>query len=162
MGDSSTMIKIRLVTVGTLKEKFLKDAINEYLKRLSRFAKVEIVELEESKIQSKSEEQIKKEEGERILKRIKESDYLIILDLKGEMLSSEEFSTKLKNLIDKGVSPLTFVIGGTLGLSEEVRKRANLSISISRMTFTHQMCRVILLEQIYRAFKIINNEEYHH
>ncbi len=156
------MIKIRLVTVGTLKEKFLKDAINEYLKRLSRFAKVEIVELEESKIQSKSEEQIKKEEGERILKRIKESDYLIILDLKGEMLSSEEFSTKLKNLIDKGVSPLTFVIGGTLGLSEEVRKRANLSISISRMTFTHQMCRVILLEQIYRAFKIINNEEYHH
>lgn len=156
------MIKIRLVTVGTLKEKFLKDAINEYLKRLSRFAKVEIVELEESKIQSKSEEQIKKEEGERILKRIKESDYLILLDLKGEMLSSEEFSTKLKNLIDKGVSPLTFVIGGTLGLSEEVRKRANLSISISRMTFTHQMCRVILLEQIYRAFKIINNEEYHH
>ena len=156
------MIKIRLVMVGTLKEKFLKDAINEYLKRLSRFAKVEIVELEESKIQSKSEEQIKKEEGERILKRIKESDYLILLDLKGEMLSSEEFSTKLKNLIDKGVSPLTFVIGGTLGLSEEVRKRANLSISISRMTFTHQMCRVILLEQIYRAFKIINNEEYHH
>lgn len=156
------MIKIRLVTVGTLKEKFLKDAINEYLKRLSRFAKVEIVELEESKIQSKSEEQIKKEEGERILKRIKESDYLILLDLKGEMLSSEEFSTKLKNLIDKGVSPLTFVIGGTLGLSEEVRKRANLSISISRMTFTHQICRVILLEQIYRAFKIINNEEYHH
>lgn len=156
------MIKIRLVTVGTLKEKFLKDAINEYLKRLSRFAKVEIVELEESKIQSKSEEQIKKEEGERILKRIKESYYLILLDLKGEMLSSEEFSTKLKNLIDKGVSPLTFVIGGTLGLSEEVRKRANLSISISRMTFTHQMCRVILLEQIYRAFKIINNEEYHH
>lgn len=156
------MIKIRLVTVGTLKEKFLKDAINEYLKRLSRFAKVEIVELEESKIQSKSEEQIKKEEGERILKRIKEGDYLILLDLKGEMLSSEEFSTKLKNLIDKGVSPLTFVIGGTLGLSEEVRKRANLSISISRMTFTHQMCRVILLEQIYRAFKIINNEEYHH
>ena len=156
------MIKIKLVTVGTLKEKFLKDAINEYLKRLSRFAKVEIVELEESKIQSKSEEQIKKEEGERILKRIKESDYLILLDLKGEMLSSEELSTKLKNLIDKGVSPLTFVIGGTLGLSEEVRKRANLSISISRMTFTHQMCRVILLEQIYRAFKIINNEEYHH
>lgn len=156
------MIKIRLVMVGTLKEKFLKDAINEYLKRLSRFAKVEIVELEESKIQSKSEEQIKKEEGERILKRIKESDYLILLDLKGEMLSSEEFSTKLKNLIDKGVSPLIFVIGGTLGLSEEVRKRANLSISISRMTFTHQMCRVILLEQIYRAFKIINNEEYHH
>lgn len=156
------MIKFRLVTVGTLKEKFLKDAINEYLKRLSRFAKVEIVELEESKIQSKSEEQIKKEEGERILKRIKESDYLILLDLKGEMLSSEEFSTKLKNLIDKGVSPLTFVIGGTLGLSEEVRKRANVSISISRMTFTHQMCRVILLEQIYRAFKIINNEEYHH
>lgn len=156
------MIKIKLVTVGTLKEKFLKDAINEYLKRLSRFAKVEIVELEESKIQSKSEELIKKEEGERILKRIKESDYLILLDLKGEMLSSEELSTKLKNLIDKGVSPLTFVIGGTLGLSEEVRKRANLSISISRMTFTHQMCRVILLEQIYRAFKIINNEEYHH
>lgn len=156
------MIKIKIVSVGSIKEKFLKDAISEYLKRLSRFAKIEIIEVDETKIQNKSEEQVKKEEGERLLKRIGQDEFVFLLDLKGELISSEVLAQKINDLINKGISPLTFVIGGTLGLSEEVRKRANIKLSISKMTFTHQMCRMIILEQIYRAFKIINNEEYHH
>lgn len=156
------MMKIKIVSVGTIKEKFLKDAISEYLKRLTRFAKIEIIEVDETKIQNKSEEQVKKEEGERLLKRIGQDEFVFLLDLKGELISSEVLAQKINDLINKGISPLTFVIGGTLGLSEEVRKRANIKLSISKMTFTHQMCRMIILEQIYRAFKIINNEEYHH
>lgn len=156
------MMKIKIVSVGSIKEKFLKDAINEYLKRLTRFAKIEIIEVDETKIQNKSEEQVKKEEGERLLKRIGQDEFVFLLDLKGELISSEVLAQKINDLIKKGISPLTFVIGGTLGLSEEVRKRANIKLSISKMTFTHQMCRMIILEQIYRAFKIINNEEYHH
>lgn len=156
------MMKIKIVSVGSIKEKFLKDAISEYLKRLTRFAKIEIIEVDETKIQNKSEEQVKKEEGERLLKRIGQDEFVILLDLKGELISSEVLAQKINDLINKGISPLTFVIGGTLGLSEEVRKRANIKLSISKMTFTHQMCRMIILEQIYRAFKIINNEEYHH
>ena len=156
------MMKIKIVSVGSIKEKFLKDAISEYLKRLTRFAKIEIIEVDETKIQNKSEEQVKKEEGERLLKRIGQDDFVFLLDLKGELISSEVLAQKINDLINKGISPLTFVIGGTLGLSEEVRKRANIKLSISKMTFTHQMCRMIILEQIYRAFKIINNEEYHH
>lgn len=156
------MMKIKIVSVGSIKEKFLKDAISEYLKRLARFAKIEIIEVDETKIQNKSEEQVKKEEGERLLKRIGQDEFVFLLDLKGELISSEVLAQKINDLINKGISPLTFVIGGTLGLSEEVRKRANIKLSISKMTFTHQMCRMIILEQIYRAFKIINNEEYHH
>lgn len=156
------MMKIKIVSVGSIKEKFLKDAISEYLKRLTRFAKIEIIEVDETKIQNKSEEQVKKEEGERLLKRIGQDEFVFLLDLKGESISSEVLAQKINDLINKGISPLTFVIGGTLGLSEEVRKRANIKLSISKMTFTHQMCRMIILEQIYRAFKIINNEEYHH
>ena len=156
------MMKIKIVSVGSIKEKFLKDAISEYLKRLTRFAKIEIIEVDETKIQNKSEEQVKKEEGERLLKRIGQDEFVFLLDLKGELISSEVLAQKINDLINKGISPLTFVIGGTLGLSEEVRKRANIKLSISKMTFTHQMCRMIILEQIYRTFKIINNEEYHH
>ena len=156
------MMKIKIVSVGSIKEKFLKDAISEYLKRLTRFAKIEIIEVDETKIQNKSEEQVKKEEGERLLKRIGQDEFVFLLDLKGELISSEMLAQNINDLINKGISPLTFVIGGTLGLSEEVRKRANIKLSISKMTFTHQMCRMIILEQIYRAFKIINNEEYHH
>ena len=156
------MMKIKIVSVGSIKEKFLKDAISEYLKRLTRFAKIEIIEVDETKIQNKSEEQVKKEEGERLLKRIGQDEFVFLLDLKGELISSEVLAQKINDLINKGISPLTFVIGGTLGLSEEMRKRANIKLSISKMTFTHQMCRMIILEQIYRAFKIINNEEYHH
>ena len=156
------MIKIKIVAVGSIKERFYKEAIEEYLKRLSRFAKTEIVEVEETKIQNKPPEKVLLEEGERILKRIKENEYVFLLDLRGEIIKSEELADKIANITSKNYSQITFVIGGTLGLSNEVRKRANFSISISKMTFTHQMCRVIILEQIYRAFKIINHEDYHH
>lgn len=156
------MIKINLICVGSLKEQYLKDAINEYKKRLSRYAKIEIFEIKESKVDESNINKGLNEEGENILKRIKENDYLILSDLHGKEISSEEFSVLLSNLINKGVSPINFVIGGTYGLSDDLRKRSNDKICLSKLTFTHQMTRVILLEQIYRAFKIINNENYHH
>lgn len=156
------MIKINLICVGSLKEQYLKDAINEYKKRLSRYAKIEIFEIKESKVDESNIKKGLNEEGENILKRIKDNDYLVLSDLHGKEISSEEFSVLLSNLINKGVSPINFVIGGTYGLSDDLRKRSNDKICLSKLTFTHQMTRVILLEQIYRAFKIINNENYHH
>lgn len=156
------MLKINVYTVGTIKEKFYKDAINEYLKRLSRFALVNIIETPECKIQNGSTKAVLNEEAAHILKRIKDNEFVILVDLHAKEYSSEEFSLYIKNFLDSGTSPISFIIGGTLGLGEELRKRANGKICLSKMTFTHQMCRVILLEQIYRAFKIINNESYHH
>lgn len=156
------MLKINVYAVGTIKEKFYKDAINEYLKRLSRFAKVEIIETPESKIQNGTEESILNDEASSILKRIKQNEYIILVDLHGKEYSSEEFSTYIKNHSDSGTSPISFIIGGTLGLGEELKKKCKDRICLSKLTFTHQMTRVILLEQLYRAFKIINNESYHH
>ncbi len=156
------MIKINIYCVGSLKEQYLKDAINEYKKRLSRYAKVEIIEVKEAKVDETNITKGLNEEGENILKRIKDGEYLILSDLHGKEITSEEFSKSLRELIDKGISPISYVIGGTYGLSNELRKRSNDKISLSKLTFTHQMTRVILLEQIYRAFKIINNENYHH
>ena len=158
------MLNIRLVCVGKIKDSFNKEGINEYLKRLSRYAKVEIVEVDDVKIKDnaslKEEENVKKEEGIRILKKVKDNEYMILLDLHGEELSSENFSKKIDALMGHN-SSLCFVIGGSLGLSSEVIKRANYRLCLSKMTFTHQMTRVILLEQIYRSFKILNNEVYH-
>lgn len=156
------MIKINIYCVGSLKEQYLKDAINEYKKRLSRYAKVEIIEVKEAKVDETNITKGLNEEGENILKRIKDGEYLILSDLHGKEITSEEFSKSLRELIDKGISPISYVIGGTYGLSNELRKRSNDKICLSKLTFTHQMTRVILLEQIYRAFKIINNENYHH
>lgn len=156
------MIKINIYCVGSLKEQYLKDAINEYKKRLSRYAKVEIIEVKEAKVDETNVTKGLNEEGENILKRIKDGEYLILSDLHGKEITSEEFSKSLRELIDKGISPISYVIGGTYGLSNELRKRSNDKICLSKLTFTHQMTRVILLEQIYRAFKIINNENYHH
>lgn len=156
------MIKINIYCVGSLKEQYLKDAINEYKKRLSRYAKVEIIEVKEAKVDETNITKGLNEEGENILKRIKDGEYLILSDLHGKEITSEEFSKSIRELIDKGISPISYVIGGTYGLSNELRKRSNDKICLSKLTFTHQMTRVILLEQIYRAFKIINNENYHH
>lgn len=156
------MIKINIVCIGTIKESFYKDAINEYMKRLSRFAKVSIVECNECKIQSATPEDVLKIEGTNMLKKIKQGEYISLIDLHGKEFDSLEFSNYLNDLIKKGVSPINFVIGGTLGLSNDLRKVANEKICLSQLTFTHQMTRVILLEQIYRSFKIINNESYHH
>ncbi len=156
------MIKINIFCVGSIKEKFTKDEISEYLKRLSKYADVSIIETKEVPTQNKQIDTVLNEEGENILKRIKDKEVLLLADLHGKEVTSEEFAILIKSLIDQGKSPINFAIGGTMGVSDGLRQRSNYKICLSKLTFTHQMTRVILLEQIYRAFKIINNENYHH
>lgn len=146
-------MKITLVTVGKIKEKFLEQAIAEYSKRLGKYCKLEIVQV--------ADEKIKEKEGERILGQIKDGAYVIALAIDGDMLDSVELSDKINKLGISGVSHIVFVIGGSLGLSGEVLKRADYKLSFSRMTFPHQLMRVILLEQIYRSYRIICKEPYH-
>lgn len=158
-------MKIKIIAVGKVKENFLNEGINEYLKRLSAFAKTEIVEVDDSKVKDNpNDSDILKtisEEGKRILSKIKDGDYVVNLDLNKKEIDSIEFSKFLNDkLVENGAS-ITFVIGGSYGLSKEAKDRANYSLSLSKMTFLHQMTRLILLEQIYRAFKIINNQIYH-
>lgn len=158
------MIHINIISVGKIKEKYLKDAINEYSKRLLKFCKLNIVELSDEHIPNslndKLAENIKNIEGTRILSNIKNT-YTISLDLKGKQLSSEEFSNKLKDIVLNKNSNISFIIGGSLGLSNAVISNSNELICFSKMTFPHQLIRVFLLEQIFRAFKIQNNEKYH-
>ena len=158
-------MKITCVTVGKIKEKYLTEAIREYEKRLSRYCKLEIVELADEKTPdgaSEAEEAaIRDREGERILKAIKDDAYVIALAIEGKMLDSVELSRKIESLGTGGVSHIVFVIGGSLGLHEQVMERAAEAMSFSRLTFPHQLMRVILLEQIYRAYRIINHEPYH-
>lgn len=149
---------IKIICVGKIKEKYFTDAINEYQKRLSKYTKLEIIECKDYDIGSI--DNIKKLECEEILKRINEKDYVITLEIDGKILDSIEF----KDLIDKTLninSNITFIIGGSYGLHDDVKKRSNYKLSFSKLTFPHQLFRIILLEQIYRAFKIINNESYH-
>ena len=157
-------MKIKIIAVGKIKENYLKEGISEYITRLSPYAKVEIVELPDSKVKDDSPSDILRvinEEGERILSKIKDGEYIINLDLNKKEFDSIEFSKFIeKKMVEAGAS-LTFVIGGSYGLSDKVKARANYSISLSKMTFLHQMTRLILLEQIYRSFKILNNEIYH-
>lgn len=158
-------MKITLITVGKIKEKYFTDAIKEYAKRLSRYCKLEILELADEKTPdgaSEAEEmQIKAKEGERILKTIKYNSYVFALAIQGKKMSSEVFADTINRLGIGGDSHLMFIIGGSLGLDERVLKRADRLISFSDMTFPHQLMRVILLEQIYRAYRIIQNEPYH-
>ena len=158
-------MKIKVIAVGKIKENYLKEGINEYLIRLSAYAKTEIVEVADSKVKdnpNKSDiDKVINEEGERILSKIKSNDYVINLDLNKKEFDSVEFSKFIDQKMVESGSSLTFVIGGSYGLSNKVKERANYSISLSKMTFLHQMTRLILLEQIYRAFKILNNETYH-
>ena len=159
------MLNIKLVVVGKLKEKFHKEEVNEYLKRLSRYCKINIIEVEEEKIKDnsskKENEFILVKEGNNVLKQIKDNEYVFLLDLHGKEISSEEFASKMNILPTQNYSTISFVIGGSLGVSEELRNRSNFKLKLSPMTFTHQMTRIIILEQIYRAFKINNNEVYH-
>ena len=148
----------KLICVGKIKEKYLKEAINEYQKRLSKYTKLDIIELKD--ITYDDIDKVKKEEGENILKNIKNSDNVIILDINGQELTSLELSKKIESLEQQN-SDLTFIIGGSYGLSEEVKKRANYSLSFSKLTFPHQLFRVVFLEQLYRTYKIRNNESYH-
>ncbi|MBO5279104.1 MAG: 23S rRNA (pseudouridine(1915)-N(3))-methyltransferase RlmH [Lachnospiraceae bacterium] len=158
-------MRITCITVGKIKEKYFTMAIEEYAKRLSRYCRLEIVELADEKTPDNAsalmEEQIKQKEGERILKAIKEDAYVIALAIEGKQLDSVELSEKLAGLGVNGNSHITFIIGGSLGLSKEVLARADYKLSFSRMTFPHQLMRVVLLEQIYRAYRIMNGEPYH-
>lgn len=158
-------MKIRVITVGKLKEKYWRQACDEYVKRLKPYAKIEIVEIAEEKAKEPLPEsqigKILEKEGERILHAIPTDSYCIILAIEGQMLTSEELASQLENLAIQGKSNLSFIIGGSFGLSPEVYKRGDFSLSFSRFTFPHQMMRVILLEQIYRSFKIQRNETYH-
>ncbi len=157
------MIHINIVCVGKIKESYLKEAILEYSKRLSKYCKLSFVEIDDEQIpnnlNTKISENIKEIEGNKILSNIKNS-YVIALDLKGKQYSSEDFSTKLENIALLN-SNITFIIGGSLGLSQEVLQKSNELICFSKMTFPHQLIRVFLLEQLFRAFKIQNNETYH-
>ena len=155
-------MKIKIIALGKIKEKFLKDGIDEFLKRLPPYASVEIIEI--PAIEIKDENLICKvleQEGEKILSHIKPQTFVITLEIKGKMLSSEEFAQKIDELTNDGVSEIAFVIGSSCGLSKTVSDRADLKMSLSKMTFLHQFARLILLEQIYRAFKIIKGETYH-
>lgn len=158
-------MRISIVCVGKVKEKYFTGAIDEYSKRLSRYCKLEIVEVPDEKTPDGASEavnlQIKEKEGRRILDKIPEDAYVMVLAIEGKQPDSVELSKKIENLGVRGESHIVFVIGGSLGLSSEVMKRANEAISFSRMTFPHQLMRVVLLEQVYRAYRIMNNEPYH-
>ena len=158
-------MNVRTLCVGTIKEEFYSDAILEYSKRLSKYCSLEVVEVNDEKTSENSTENeiniIKDKEGERILKHIKDRDYAIALAIQGKQQDSVAFSKYIENLGITGNSSICFIIGGSLGLSDAVMKRCNDSISFSKMTFPHQLMRVILLEQIYRAMRIMNNEPYH-
>lgn len=158
-------MKITLVTVGKIKEKYLEAAIEEYCKRLGRYCKLEVIQVADEKTPDKAgealEEQIKDKEGERILSNLKEQAFVIALAIEGSMLTSEELSAYIGTLGIGGTSHIQFVIGGSLGLSKAVLKRADYKLSFSKMTFPHQLMRVILLEQIYRSYRIICKQPYH-
>lgn len=158
-------MNISTICVGRLKEKYLKQAIDEYSKRLSRYCKLEIIEVPDEKTPDNASEKeellIKEKEGLNILKHVKDNMFVITLNLKGKMLSSEELAGFIKEAGIKGNSNIAFVIGGSLGLSKAVLDRADFSLCFSKMTFPHQLMRVILLEQVYRGFRIINGEPYH-
>ena len=162
------MLTIDIICIGKLKENYLKDAVSEYTKRLTKYCKLEIIELQDEKLTQNAsyaeEQKIKEKECEKIKEKLIKigKSHIICLDLKGTQYTSEEFSDKLSNLSTYGNSTITFIIGGSLGLTNEILSLSNEKISFSKMTFPHQLFRVFLLEQIFRAFKIQNNETYHH
>ena len=158
-------MKITLITVGKIKEKYLKDAIAEYSKRLGKYCKLEIVEVADEKTPDNAsevvEDSIRSKEAERILKYVKDDAYVVTLEINGKQLTSEELADKIEKLGVQGTSHITFIIGGSIGLGKEVLAKSNYALSFSKMTFPHQLMRVILLEQIYRSYRIINGEPYH-
>ena len=158
-------MNIDIVCVGKVKERYLRDAIDEYRKRLSRFAKVDVIEVADEKTPEHASDtlnaQIKEKEGERILKHLRDGAFVVALAIEGDQLTSEQLAARIAQWGLHGVSHLQFVIAGSLGLDPRVLRRANMPLSFSKMTFPHQLMRVILLEQIYRAFKINAHEPYH-
>lgn len=158
-------VNISIFCVGKLKEKYLRQGIDEFLKRLGPYAKVDIIEVPDEKapehLSETEMEMVKEKEGERLLAKITDDTYVIILAIDGKMLTSEQFAKELDQLATYGKSKIAFVIGGSLGLSKKVEQRADYALSFSKMTFPHQLMRLILLEQIYRAFRINRGEPYH-
>ena len=158
-------MKITLLTVGKIKEKFLRDAIAEYSKRLSKYCKLEIIEVADEKTPDHASEVVEKsirdKEGERLMRYIRDDDYVITLEIGGKMLDSVAFSRQLENLGIRGQGHICFVIGGSIGLGDALVKRSDYALSFSKMTFPHQLMRVILLEQIYRSYRIMTNQPYH-
>ena len=155
-------MKIKIIALGKIKEKFLKDGIDEFSKRIMPYTPLEIIELNPIEIKDENlTDKILDEEGEKILTQVKPQSYVITLEIGGKQLSSEEFSSKIGELINLGTQELIFVIGSSCGISKNVSARANFKLSMSKMTFLHQFARLILIEQIYRAFKIMRNETYH-
>jgi len=149
---------IKIITVGSLKEQYLKEAINEYLKRLNKYTNIEIVEVKDEGLVEK--EKALKLEQEKILKYIQDKDYIITLEIEGKEMDSVEFANKIEK-IQQEYSNITFIIGGSYGLSNILKEKANYHLSFSKLTFPHQLFRVLLLEQLYRSYKINNNESYH-
>lgn len=158
-------MNIKIICVGKLKEKFLKEGIGEFQKRLKTYANLEIVEVKDEACPENSSElemeKIKEVEGERILSKISKGSYVIALDIGGKALTSEDFAKKIEDLSVEGISSIDFIIGGSLGLSEGVKNKSDYRLSFSKFTFPHGLMRLILVEQVYRAFRIINNHPYH-
>ncbi|PKM79371.1 MAG: 23S rRNA (pseudouridine(1915)-N(3))-methyltransferase RlmH [Firmicutes bacterium HGW-Firmicutes-13] len=158
-------MNLKIIAVGKIREKYLSRGIEEYLKRLRPYARIEIIEVADEKIPDRAspaeEEVIKTKEGERVLKKLEPDSFLVVLAVEGKLLSSEELAGRLEKLAVEGQGKVTFIIGGTLGLAEDIKSRADLLLSFSTLTFPHQVMRFILLEQLYRAFKIIRGEPYH-
>ncbi len=155
-------MKIKIIALGKIKETFLKDGIEEFLKRLRPYTPVELVELQPIEIKDENlTSKVLEEEANKILANIKQDSYVITLEILGKQLSSEEFASKISEVTNSGISELVFVIGSSCGLSPKVSQRADFKLSISKMTFLHQFTRLLLVEQIYRAFKILNHETYH-
>lgn len=158
-------MKITVIAVGKIKEKFYRDAVAEYEKRLGRYCKLEIIQVEDEKTPDKAggalAQQIRRKEAERIMRYIRGDACVFTLEIRGREYDSEGFAGELERLATQGISHIQFIIGGSLGLHEEISKRADRAVSFSRMTFPHQLMRVILLEQIYRGYRIINGEPYH-
>ena len=155
-------MKIKIIALGKIKEKFLKDGIDEFLKRLTPYASVEIIELTPVEIKDENlTQKALEQEAEKILANIKSDSYVITLEILGKQLSSEDFASKINEITVSGISELVFVIGSSCGIAPSVSQRANFKLSISKMTFLHQFARLLLVEQIYRAFKILKGETYH-
>lgn len=159
------MLKIDLIVLGKIKEKYLNEAIDEYKKRISRFASLNIIELKDrdkpDKLSDAELEKVVDEESEEILTKIDEESFVITLEIAGKLLTSEEFAEKVKEIAVSGYSKITLIIGGSNGFNKKVSNKADLKLSFGRMTMNHKLMRVVLLEQIFRCFKIINNEAYH-
>lgn len=158
-------MNIKIICVGKVKEIFIQEAIKEYVKRISKYAEISICEVPDEIVpvnpSQKEIENIKNAEAEKILKQIKATDFVIALDLKGKEISSEEFASKIENITVNGYSTICFLIGGTLGFGKSIIERSGFNICFSKLTFPHQLIRLFLVEQIFRSFKIINNERYH-